>query len=120
MTVSYGLEMSFVPSHLENVSRLACGYPPHHLRPCSLGDAAVRVHGPSCARRTPSSSLSHMNCSLARALYTLSTREGLAAREAAGVVQRMARRERISIEAAVKLLRTTDDQVFGRGAGYGN
>ena len=59
-----------------------------------------------------------MNCSASTNLG-FSQREGLAAREAAGLVLRVARRAGISTEAAVKLLRTVDDQAFGRGAGFG-
>lgn len=54
VVLGWGREMSFLPSYLNRTEWMRCGRHPH-LRPCTLADAAVRVHGPSCMRPVPAS-----------------------------------------------------------------
>ena len=61
VVLGWGAEMSFLASHINETARLQCGRQPN-LRPCVLGDAALRVHGPSCARPVPSMFRSEIEC----------------------------------------------------------
>jgi len=52
VALGWGREMSFIHSWLRTTPHLRCGKHPW-LRPCTPNDAAVRAHGPNCARVTP-------------------------------------------------------------------
>ena len=58
--LGWGKEMAFVGHYLEH---FRCGGPhPEDLRPCHPTDAAVRLHGPSCALPRPSAQLALTGC----------------------------------------------------------
>ena len=61
--LGWGKEMAFMGHYLEH---LWCGGPrPEDLRPCHPSDAAVRLHGPSCAMPRPPEQLVLTGCPFA-------------------------------------------------------
>lgn len=61
VVLGWGKELSYLPSYLNQTAHMRCGRHPH-LRPCALSDAAVRVHGPVCARGVPTAFRSEIHC----------------------------------------------------------
>ena len=110
ITLRFGAEMSFVTSLLlHEPAPIRCG-PPDRLQRCTIRDAAMRAHGPSCARRTPPEIAARINCSGRwNVAGAGGDREGLAARSAAALVRAVSQRERITEQQAVDLLRAKGD-----------